>query len=252
VVVPYRPGLGGSLLPEIPAEGPCRDRSGACDVRPHDWRDRCTGPCFPLRVVRCHVHGRSFTLYPPGHVPYGREPVAPVSPDGESTGKGPDRFAGTVFGAALDAARGVAWSRESSGSDDPGWPTMWRRLSAAAAWLGVAPRLSDREREERATDLDVDLLPLLEASAALRAAPGYRSRGAAVVTVLGELAAGRPLLSRLLRAGHGAGLLGEPLVPVRPGGPLRSLARERRPRAGPSPGRDPPRNRDVPSPRRGP
>jgi hypothetical protein len=167
-------------------------------------------------------------------------------------GEGVDRFAGTVFRAALDAARGVAWSRESRFPGDPSWPTMCRRLSEAELWLGVAPGLSDREREERAADLDVDLLPLLEAAAAVRAAPGYRSRGAAVVRILGELPAGRPLLGLLLRAGHGAGLLGEPLVPIRPGGPLRSLARERRPLAGSSPGRDPPRNRDLSTSRPGP
>jgi len=240
VVVPYRPGLGGSLLPEIPADGPCRDRAGVCDVQPHDWRPRITGPCFPLRVVRCKTHLRSFTLYPAGHVPYGREAVAPVSPDGQPTGECVDRFAGTIFGAALDAAHGVAWSRESRLADDPGWPTMWRRLSCAEVWLGIAPGLFDREREQRAADLDVALLPLLEAAAAICATPGYRSRGAAVVRILGELSPGRPLLERLLRAGHGAGLIGEPLVPVRPGGPLRSLARECRPLAGVSSGRDPP------------
>lgn len=240
MVAPYRPDLAGSLLPEIPAEGPCRDRPGACRIQAHDWRHRTTGPCFPLRVVRCRTHDLSFTLYPPGHVPYGREPVAAVSPDGEPTGKGPDRFAGTIFGAALDAARGLPWPRESGGYDEPVWPRMCRRLADAEIWLGIAPRLSDREREERAADLDVDLLPLLDAAAAIRAASGYRSRGAAVVKILGELPRGRPLLERLLRAGHGAGVIGEPFVPVRPGGPLRSLARERRPLAGSSPGRDPP------------
>lgn len=239
MVALYRPDLAGSLLPEIPAEGPCKHRPGACRIRAHDWRHRTTGPCFPLRVVRCRTHDLSFTLYPPGHVPYGREPVAPVSPDGEPTGNGPDRFAGTIFGAALDAARGRLWPRESGGSDDPVWPTMCRRLADAELWLGIAPGLSDREREERAADLDVDLLPLREA-AAIRAASGYRSRGAAVVKILEELPPGRPLLDRFLRAGHGAGLLGEPFVPVRSGGRLRSLARERRPLAGSSSGRDPP------------
>lgn len=240
MVVPYRPDRAGSLHPEMPAEGPCRDRPGACRLAGHDWRPRITGPRFPLRVVRCNTHQLSFTLYPSGHVPWGRAAIAPVSPDGQATGNGIRRFAGTVFEAALDAARGIAWRRESRFSDDPVWPTMCRRLFDAERWLGIAPGLSDREREERAADLDVDLLPLLEAAAAIRAGPGYQSRGAAVVKILGELPAGRPLLERLLRAGHGAGLLGEPLVPVRPKGPLRSLARERRPLAGSSPGRDPP------------
>jgi len=252
VVVPYRPGADGRLRPEVPGEGPCRGAAGGpCRLAEDHWRDRATGPCFPLLVMRCLTHRRGFTLYPPGHVPYGRDAIAPVSPDGQSAGGGPDRFAGTVFAAALDAARGVPWPREGNGREEGYWPTMCRRLSDAEVWLGIAPGQSEKEREERAADLDVDLLPLLTGAAAIRAAPGYRSRGAAVVKVLGELPEGRPLLPHLLRAGHAAGLLGEPLVPASPGGPLRSLARERGALTGSSRGRDPPRKRDVPSSRRG-
>ncbi len=200
--------------------------------------------------MRCLTHRRGFTLYPPGHLPYGRLSMAPVFPDGTSIGDGPDRFVGTVFAAAFDAARGVPWPRESDGARC--WPTMCRRLKVAEIWLGVAPGLGDRQREERAADLDVALLPLLTAAAAIRAAPGYRSRGAAIVKILEELPAGFPLLLHLLRAGHAAGLIGEPLVPVRPGGPLRSLARERPACSRSSPGPDPPRKRDVPCSRRGP
>jgi len=203
--------------------------------------------------MRCEAHGRrGFTLYPPGHVPYGRKAIAPVSLDGQSWRSGPERFCGTVFEAALDASRGAAWPRESGGAGDRYWPSMWRRLAEAEVWLGVSPGLDERRRERCAADLSVDLLPLREGARAIGAAPGYRSRGTAVVKVLGELPEGLPLLERLLRAGHAAGRLGEPLVPVHPGGPLRSLARERGGPAGPCGGRDPPRKRDVPSSGRGP
>ena len=199
--------------------------------------------------MRCLTHQWGFTLYPPGHVPYGRSAIAPLSPDGRATGNKLDRFVDTIFEAALDASRGVAWPRESDGG--PCWPSMWRRIKVAEVWLGVAPGLDDKEREGRAADLDVDLLPLLTGAKTIRAAPGYRSRGTAMVRILDELPAGMPLLTRLLRAGYAAGLIGEPLVPVRPGGPLRSLARERDASTRSSPGRDPPRKRDVPSSRRG-
>ena len=199
--------------------------------------------------MRCLTHRRGFTLYPPGHLPYGRLSMAPVFPDGAPIGDGPDRFVGTVFAAAFDAARGVLWPRESDGARC--WPTMCRRLKVAEIWLGVAPDLCEMEREERAADLDVDLLPLLSGAAAIRAAPGYKSRAGAVVKILEEMPKGRPLLECLLRAGHAAGLIGEPLVPVRPGGPLRSLARERPASSRSSPGPDPPRKRDISSSRRG-
>jgi len=72
------------------------------------------------------VHGHAFTLYPHGHVPYGREAIAPVALDGaplvaaaagamaerEARGSGrvgtaaAERFAPTCFKAALDAAAG--------------------------------------------------------------------------------------------------------------------------------------------------
>ncbi len=179
--------------------------------------------------------------------------MAPVTPDGGPTGSTtPDAFAGTVFRAVVDASRDMPWARESGFTDDPGWPSMCRDLWTATLWVGVAPELHDKEREARAADLDVDLLPLRDGARAIAEAPGYRSRGKAVMAVLDELPSGRPLLERLLRAGHAAGLFGEPLVAVVPGGPLRSLLREHLAPDPPSGSRDPPRKRDVPASRPGP
>ena len=47
------------------------------------YRARRTGPCFPLAVVGCSRHplGR-YTLYPPGHSPYGRQAVVSCSVSG--------------------------------------------------------------------------------------------------------------------------------------------------------------------------
>jgi len=110
--------------------------------------------------MRCEVHGRrGFTLYPPGHVPYGRKAIATVSPDGQCWRSGPERFCGTVFEAALDAAQGQAWPRESGDGGDRYWPSMWRRLAEAEVWLGVSPGLDERRRERCAAALSVDLLP---------------------------------------------------------------------------------------------
>lgn len=256
MTAPYRPRANGRLWPEIPDEGPCKDGDSPCRVGSHHWRSRSTGPGFPILVVKCWAHDKAFTLYPSGYYPYGRRKVAPVAPDGADLRKGGEwieAYSQTLFAAAVDAARGVAWPRESDGLEEHCWPSMCRRLSTAVLWLGLTPEPDDevtkqiarRVREERAADLDVDLLPLKEGAAAIRAAPGYRSRGTAVVKVLGELPVGRPLLECLLRAGHSAGLFGEPFVPVRPGGPLRSLARERGLVSGNSRSRDPPRLGDM-------
>ena len=53
-----------------------------CSVGHHHCRQRKTGPRHPLEVARCRVHGKAFTLYPPGHRPYGRQAVVPLASDG--------------------------------------------------------------------------------------------------------------------------------------------------------------------------
>ncbi len=70
-----------------------------CDLWKHHVRERKTGPCFGLWVMRCRTHAIHFTAYPHGHVPYGRQRVAPVSPAGSVTEKegGRRSWKGTLF-----------------------------------------------------------------------------------------------------------------------------------------------------------
>jgi hypothetical protein len=61
-----------------PVEGidqcPWAEGSEGCRIRGHHWRERKTGPSVALRVLKCLTHGQAFTVYPPGFVPYGRQP----------------------------------------------------------------------------------------------------------------------------------------------------------------------------------
>lgn len=57
-----------------------------CRVRSHAKRERKTGPEIALAVCWCEVHERHFTVYPPGHVPYGRRRLAPLSVGGQAVG----------------------------------------------------------------------------------------------------------------------------------------------------------------------
>ena len=106
-------------MPEVEIPTRCihwEDDIDACDVKGNGWRPRKTGPCHPLRRVKCH-HGAGYTLYPPGHYPRGRSLVAPVSPDGELVRVGiadaeVDKemvgklaWSRTIYAAALDATR---------------------------------------------------------------------------------------------------------------------------------------------------
>lgn len=188
-------------------------------------RARKTGPCFPLTVARCGPHSRAFTLYPPGHVPYGRIAVAPMSPDGalvqdapsgeRTPGEAPvaqPSFADTVFGAAIDAAAGWAWPRKPP-ADPAHWRTQRRRLVQGARLVGIAPTTADDEvhpREQMARYLGVPTLLLIEQARRWDEARGYRARGAAIVAVLAEMEASRRLSDRLMGAGALEGLWGQP------------------------------------------
>ena len=61
---------------------PCADDDRPCRLKKHSFRARKTGPKFPLRVMYCHTHQRYFTVYPMGHIPYGRESVVALDPQG--------------------------------------------------------------------------------------------------------------------------------------------------------------------------
>lgn len=219
----------------MPSEGPCRVCSPLpCRLCVDHRRERKTGPCFALVVLRCRVHRRGFTLYPPGHVPYGRVAMAPVAPDGEWMGSdapnGSGRsegFEGAFFQAALDAAQGRAWPRECPGGSLHWWSTQGRRLQEAVLWLGVAPDLDPAHRLRQAEALEVDAMALREAGGWIGEGSGYRSRGRAVQSILGRLSRGGARLERLLLAGHQAGLWGPPLFWDEAVAQLRSRGRER-------------------------
>lgn len=228
VLTPYAGGEFGILEPAMPKVGACFALDGvACVLWVHHMRERKTGPCFPVTVVECGTHGVSFTLYPPGHVPYGRARVAAVAPDGGAIVDGPggaEAFEGTIFAAALAAAKGEAWDREHEGGSERWWGTQWRRLAVAQRISGVTPALGEPEREAMAAALGVTLLLLREQAQGISAAPGYRRRGQAVRAVLGALAGGPCVLSRLMAGGQLAGLWGAPHRWDPQGGQLRSLS----------------------------
>ena len=217
---------------EIPSDGPCRGTDErACRVLFNFWRSRTTGPCFPLAVLRCTTHGCSFTVYPHGYVPYARHILVWSCSSGEksfSEGKPvsstiANQFCDTFFQAALDAAVGFAWQRDSLGETDRWWPDQRRTLAKQLRMLGVDPTLSAHERHRQAAALDVAFLFLNECACLITTTPGYRSRGAAITAVLERLVGGPCILERLLVGGYHAGLWGFPLRWDADPGVLRSL-----------------------------
>lgn len=180
-----------------------------CSLYVDHYRVRKTGPRHAVAVAGCAVHRRGgrYTLYPPGHYPYGREAVAPCSASGEllrdaSTGQA--AWAATLFGAALDGARGLRWPSDSPWDDARRRRTQGRRLEFGARLLGVHPELDEGERERIATRLGVATLKLRDAAGAW--ARSWQARGAAIVAVLMVLPHEASLLDRLLAGGAEAGV----------------------------------------------
>lgn len=203
--------LGPAVMPRCCVHAGIEDE--ACVVVVHHVRDRKTGPRIPVTVLQCRTHRRAFTLYPLGHVPYGRLAVAPVGLDGEllrSTDGEPQTvgsrpaWSTTLFGSAF-----AALHASTVKLTDPRW---WateapERLAQGAAILGVHPALSMQAADAIAFRLEIPRLVLRQAADAYAHARGRAARGRVLVGVLGELG-DACLLDRVLAAGACAGCWG--------------------------------------------
>lgn len=224
IVTPYYADGGDRMVPQMPSEGPCRGQDGEpCRLCVDHIRERKTGPEYGLTVVRCKTHKTGFTLYPPGHVPYGQQAILQVGPDGsllhDEQGQAPESKAGqpfeaTCFQAALDAACGKYWNPQNPQRGFPGpdrwWGTQRRQLDKAVRWFGLDPCSKGQIRELICSALAVDQLVVEIGARAVANSSGYRVRGEAVVDVL-EAVDQQCILERLLLSGHIAGLWGRPL-----------------------------------------
>lgn len=211
-------------MPEVEIPTRCihwEDGSGKCDVKGNGWRPRKTGPCHPLRRVKCH-HGPGYTLYPPGHYPHGRSLVAPVSSDGELVrvgvaGEEADEeaisklaWSRTIYAAAFNAALGLSWSRESPADDSRRRRTQRRYLTQTAALLGLTASLDEAVSQRIAECLGIAYVLLSDQRSVYQSAPTYHGKGAAIVSVLDLIPINNTLEYRLLKAGFIAGLWGLP------------------------------------------
>ena len=183
-----------------------------CAIFVDHYRERKTGPCFAVAVVGCRTHRQGrYTLYPPGHYPYGRAAVAPYSATGQllldpATGQPP--WEATLFAAAQDAKKGDLWPAEVrwfDENDDAGRRgTQGRHLEVAGRLTGVHRQLEQRQRERIAVRLGVATLTLI--AGARRWGRSLQSRGEAILEVLAAIPIGASLLDRLLAAGALSGL----------------------------------------------
>lgn len=228
---PYRIGEDeiGVVLPE---RGPCGREGSPCHLRRRCRRWRKTGPSWGwVAVVECVVHGQAFTLYPPGHVPYGRVPWVDLAPDGSEPTRGQGEEAApppvTLFTAASDAAQETVWPRDSA-PEPPGAvrSTQRRRLLRAAELFGLVEGGGSKpETVAGATGLPAG--EIVEAACALRGPVSLVVLGRRVTGFLHRLVrlAGRAVMDRLALLGHLAGLFGPPHRVEGPGSELLEIGR---------------------------
>ena len=211
----YEADEDGTLHAVLPSRCVYATGEQTCAIFVDHYRKRKTGPCYPIAVVGCRVHGRRrYTLYPAGHYPYGRVAVVAYSAGGElllDADSGGPAWQATLFGAAQDAAQGQMWRSEQhwwERLDGYRRRTQGRRLEMAGRLTGVSGGLKEREREQIATRLGVATMTVL--SGAHRWGRSWQSRGAAIVAVLGALACSATLGDRMGAAGAVSDLWGPP------------------------------------------
>ena len=207
----YEPDVGGELRAVLPARcALATPGDGDCRVGVDHRRERTTGPCFPIAVVRCATHPLSrFTLYPPGQVPYGRQPIVicsvsgPLLLDPQTRDPTWDK---TLFQAAHEAAVDKRWPPHSAIAEAGVRRTQGRHIERAGLLVGIHPTLSERERI--ATRLRVSTMTLRTARSQWSAS--WTTRGAAIVFVLMAVPIDGSLPDRLGSAGYAAGLWAKP------------------------------------------
>ena len=214
VTTTYEANEDGVLRPVLPSRCVFSKGVERCSLFVDHYRVRKTGPRFPLAVVGCSAHpeGR-YTLYPPGHFPYGREPVAPYGPSGElllDGRTGQPVWEATLFACAIDAAGGVGWPVDSPWNDARRRRTQGCRLDFCARLLGVHPQLDEGVRERIATRLGVATMTVRTAARSWAPWAPWTMRGAAILAVLLALPIQATLLDRIGAAGASGGLWPEP------------------------------------------
>ena len=211
----YQADQDGTLRAVLPSRCVYATGEQTCAIFVDHYRERKTGPRYPLAVVGCGVHGRRrYTLYPPGHYPYGRVAVVPYSASGElllEADRGRPQWQATLFGAAQDAKQGEVWPSEQhwwQALSTPCRRTQGRRLELAGRLTGVSPELDQRQREQIATRLGVATMRVI--AEAQRWGRSWPSRGAAIMAVLLALAVSATLGDRMGAAGAVSDLWGPP------------------------------------------
>ena len=198
---------GGKLVAVVPARGPCWRDNAPCAIGLDHERRRKTGPPFGwVAVMRCSKHRLAFTVYPAGHVPYGRVPLVALAPDGSELADG----GSSVLQAASDARAERRWPRDGAPEDLAVATTQRRRVDEAATLLGLG--VGAATPTVAAAALQVAEGRLVETARRLSESRRLVTLASEVMTLVETLArrGGRWLMDRFALLGHLAGWWGRP------------------------------------------
>lgn len=164
---------------------PFGERGQACAISRHGLRERKTGPPHPIAILRCFVHQRFFSVYPPGFTPYARRQLI----EGPAQHNEP-----ALVEVVADAAAMGPVHREPAGRSS--WSTQSRLVQRVSTLFA----LDDEQRRQTLSTLVGLPLIQLEAAALSR---GIQARSRALMGLLERLSA-----DDLLGLGPLAGLWG--------------------------------------------
>jgi hypothetical protein len=224
VTAPYFFDLHGRLRPKRPKGCSRLDCASVCRIAFHRWRTRKYGVEHPLACFICREHDCSFTVYPPGWLPFGRRPVVCVTASGFDIGGLEDSveaWADTAFGAAVDAGAKRLWPVTAGGCKE--WEerygreaygvrrTQARHVAGVLMFMALSAELA-LERPKVAAVLDFDLSTIAVCAARPRDGPPLVACGAKGAELLS--AVGRPcrrLLPGFVRLGADRQYWGPPI-----------------------------------------
>ena len=179
----YKPDSDGIVRPVRPDFCPSSSggEPGVCKLRCSEWRYRKCGPGHRLLVLRCVTHRTTFTIYPDGWVPFGRQALV------------------RTIEAVDDKVGGKSWPETATGSR-PTRRTQVRWIHAHGVLLGTDPSFDDSDVHEISLTIGVSALNLLECRRARDGPPTPKCRAEAIRIVLTLISDRKSLLRSGVRA----------------------------------------------------
>ena len=222
IVIAYVADAKGFPRPQKPVKCPTLNHDNkSCLIYIERWRKRLCGFSFRLAGMNCLPHSISFTIYPPGAVPYGRRPLLLMDHAGGvvEPENGESSLLGTSFEAAADASKDHLWPEDvqlgplpEDGVKMQSRRTQRRHITGALRLFGLDTHSTLKDREKVARHLNIGVTKLEAGATKIRDGPSLIVQGMEAVRVLEQLSVIRLMMTGLLALGTNQGYWGPALL----------------------------------------